>query len=371
METPLIALPADFVEMRRGHIKAHGPMTIDALIAQVGCTKCDESLATFALGTNTACGFKSAKEFVHTATQLAANMSHQTKTGPCRACGGPTKVASVQYHAFHSGLAEDLVVFWKTKRGLFARPSVELLKWNPFGGMLPAGDLTAEEESQFVRDAAFREAWACFEVGDIQNGVGLVEGLCNAYSPDSLLLRFVPQLIAHGYARLSQAIADNHRKLAPDDADGHYWSGEVLLQSMNHGIEPTDRLPEVRQSLEKAVALRGDHLPAALSLCNVLRAEERLDEAKGAFQKLLLHHPDCAEAHFNLAVMALEEDPQLALIHFQQGERIVPEDPDYPVGCARALVRLGRKDEARQSLARAKKLTNTHPRFAELESTLA
>jgi hypothetical protein len=32
MEKPLIALPVDFVEMRRGHIKAYGPMTIDALI---------------------------------------------------------------------------------------------------------------------------------------------------------------------------------------------------------------------------------------------------------------------------------------------------------------------------------------------------
>jgi tetratricopeptide (TPR) repeat protein len=371
MDSPLIALPADFIEMRRGHIKAYGPMTTDALLAQRGCTNCDELLATFALGTNTACGFKSVKELLHTASQLAANMSSQAPTAPCRACGGATKPVSVLYHAFHSGLAQDLVVHWKPKKRLFARASVELLKWNPFGGMLRAGELTADEASQFVHDAAFREAWASFEVGDVQNGVALVEGLCNAYATDPLLLRFVPLLIEGGYARLSHAIADNQRKLAPDDADGHYWSGEVLLQSMNHGVESPDRLPEVRQALEKALALREDHLPAALSLCKVLCAERRFDEAKSAFQKVVLEHPDCAEAHFNVAVMALEGEPQLALIHFQQGERLVPEDPDYPIGCARALLRLGRKDEARHALARGKKLTNAHPRFAELESALA
>jgi len=62
--------------------------------------------------------------------------------------------------------------------------------------------------------------------------------------------------------------------------------------------------------------------------------------------------------------------PAGALVHFQEGERLEPGDPDYPVGAARALVQLGRKDEARKALARAKKLTETHARFAELEAAL-
>jgi hypothetical protein len=68
--------------------------------------------------------------------------------------------------------------------------------------------------------------------------------------------------------------------------------------------------------------------------------------------------------------MALESEPQLSLKHFEEGERLVADDPDYPVGVARALVKLGKKDEARKALGRAKALTEEHPRFKELEAAL-
>jgi len=57
---------------------------------------------------------------------------------------------------------------------------------------------------------------------------------------------------------------------------------------------------------------------------------------------LMERQPDCAEAHFNLATMSLEDESQLTLEHFEAGEGLEPEDPDYLVGAARALVKLGR-----------------------------
>ncbi|HVE83568.1 MAG TPA: tetratricopeptide repeat protein [Myxococcales bacterium] len=371
MDSALIALPAEFVELRREQIQRHGPLVIDVLLAQGACPKCGEKMASFAIGANVSGGYRSVRELVPSATRLAEGMAKQSKTGPCRACGSPTRVAAVQYHAHHAGLGQDIVVRWEAGKGLLSRSSVEVLRWDPQGGMAPAGDLGAVDDARFAHDVAFRDIAGRFEVGDFQNGVALLERLWKVHPGDPLLIRFVPQLMSKGYAKVSMAIAETHRKLAPLDPEGHYWSGEVLFQLGNRGLAPPETLPEVRAALEKALELRPDHLPTALALCNVFRGEKRLDEAKAAFLRLLERHPDCAEAHFDLAVMSLEAAPEEALHHFQQGERLQEKDPDYPVGVARALVRLGRKDEARQALARAKALAPEHPRYAELEAALA
>lgn len=367
---PLIALSADFVEIRRQHVKQHGPFTLDVMVATSACPKCGESVAAqqLGIGTNAACGFKSLKELITTAEKLAENMAVSTAPPDCKSCGRRTKVREVQYHAYHSGLERFVVVQWKPKESLFGKPSVKLLSWDPFGPMLPLGELTSEQEQRLVQDAAFREAWAAFEIGDTQNAVGLVEEIMAAYAGDELLLRFVPLMLGRGYVRISQAIADDHSRRRPDDAEGHYWAGEVLFESIKYNVEPPSRLVEVRGSLERAVSLDSAHLPAALSLCNVLRAEKRLDEARAAFEALLQRHPACAEAHFNLAVMLLEGDPQRALAHFEAGERLAPDDADYPVGRARALVALGRAVEARQALVHARELNPSHPRLAELDA---
>lgn len=367
MNTSLVALPADFVEMRRGHVKQHGAMTLDVILAAGACTRCKQFAGT-SFGTNTACGFKSMKDFVSTATKLAAEKAGRAQATECRSCGGAVKPSSVEYHAFHSGLEHDVVVTWTPKTSFFGKPSVELLKWDPFGGMLPLGDLSPQQEATLVHDAAFREAWAAFETGDNEHAVGLVEQLAGTYPADALLLRLIPVMLGRGYARLGMAIADAYRKRHPEDPEGHYWFGEVLLVSMNHRIEPSERVPDARSAFERTLQLRPNHLPAALSLCNLLRAEGRFDDAKGAFLRLLHEHPDCGEAHFNLAVMTIDSDPATALTHFQQGERLTPNDPDYPVGCARALLALGRKADATEALKRARNLTKEHPRFAEVEA---
>jgi len=167
-------------------------------------------------GTNTACSYKSMKEFVDTATKLAADMANRAPPTACRVCGAAVKPSSVEYHAFHSGLERDVVVMWTPKTGFFGGSSVELLKWDPFGAMLPLGSLSPEEEARLVHDAAFREAWAAFEADDDQNAVGLAEHLAEEYRSDRLLLRFIPIMLARGYARVGQAIADKHRNAHPN-----------------------------------------------------------------------------------------------------------------------------------------------------------
>ena len=120
----LIALPADLAELRRGQIKAHGVMVLDVVLGKCICTKCGAP-AGLALGANTACGFSSVEELVRTGAKRAAGMSRQGKGAPCRACGGPTKIAWAEYHAFHSGLGKDLVVRWTPGEGWLAKGSTE------------------------------------------------------------------------------------------------------------------------------------------------------------------------------------------------------------------------------------------------------
>jgi hypothetical protein len=370
MSTRPLALPADLVEMRRGHIERYGALTLDVVVGGWYCDKCHQHDG-ISFGTNAACRFDSIEHFKRVAADLAVGKSRGDPPRPCRQCGGTARIEMVQYLAHHSGLGKDLLVVWETKRGLLSRPTVELFEWDLVGRMLPARLLTPAEEARFVRDCRFREAWASFELEDVPGGVALVEDLCRDFPSDRLLLKFVPLLLDQGYGRLSGAIADGHRRIAPDDPEGHFWLGETLFRSVNHKAQPPERLPEARQALERALALKPDHLAAAGSLCNVLRAEGRLAEARAGFEHLLQQHPDASEAHFNLALMVIDDDPALALVHFQRGGQLVPDDPDYPVGVARALVKLGRKDEARQALALARTLTPDHPRFAELDAALA
>jgi tetratricopeptide (TPR) repeat protein len=93
--------------------------------------------------------------------------------------------------------------------------------------------------------------------------------------------------------------------------------------------------------------------------------------ARACFAAVITRCPGEAAPHFNLGVMALDSDPQAALDHFTRGESLAPDDVDYSLGRARALVRLGRAEEARQALARARDLDPEHPRIAELESSLS
>ena len=85
----------------------------------------------------------------------------------------------------------------------------------------------------------------------------------------------------------------------------------------------------------------------------------------------LLPHFRCPKCGDQLAAPALVTIAEVALEHFTRGEALAPEDPDYPLGRARALIRLRRMDEAREACERGRELAPEHPRIAEIEAALA
>jgi predicted CXXCH cytochrome family protein len=86
---------------------------------------------------------------------------------------------------------------------------------------------------------------------------------------------------------------------------------------------------------------------AAINLGVVLSAAGRLEEARQAFERAMLHQPDSASAHNNLAVLLLRQrKPQEALRHAAEAARLAPGDLPNRLTHATVLARLERYGEA-------------------------
>ena len=57
----------------------------------------------------------------------------------------------------------------------------------------------------------------------------------------------------------------------------------------------------------------------------------------------------------------MESNPSEALHLFAQGAALQPDDPEYIIGKARALLKMGKKSEADNELAKAKRMDEKHP----------
>jgi tetratricopeptide (TPR) repeat protein len=370
MSAPAIELPAAILKKRRAMLDFAGPLSPEFIVVTGACDDC-QRVVTFASHHQALGAVRSMKELVDHAASLAVKTASKTPAAACPTCGARVAPSTVATLVFHSGLAHDIVILWSRKQGVFGSRSVALLKLDESGAVLPLGALSADDEACLVADLPFRAALALLDSGDGTRAYSMIRDLAALRPDDPLLLRLVPILMVKGDSTMGRCLADAYVKRRPEDADGHYRAAEALLTCVLIGEEPAERVADVKAGLERAVALRPGHRDAALALCNLLRRERRTEEGRIAFAKLVQDHPDWDMAHAGLASMVIEADPETALVHFTQAERLNPEDANYPVGCARALLALGRKAEAREAVKRARKLTSVHRYFATIERALS
>lgn len=355
-------LPAEFAKFRSKMVATYGERALDALVAVTHCPSCG-AVSSHSLGANFNCGFPSFAAFREAVPQMLRQLIGTAGT-TCPRCAAPAK-AGARYHTFLPSQQRDLVAV------VDSAGAVELSAWDPVTSATErAESLDGDEEQRFVRAAALREAHAAFEMNDIDRGVGLVERLMQRFPGDASLIFLVGPLLAAGFARIGAAICAEHVKRAPEDAEGHYWSGEVLFRCMVHDLEPRSRAPEALASLEHALGLRPDDVRALLTLSTLLNATGDADRALAGYERLLALQPDHAQAHYNAGAILLQRDPAKALAHFIAGEKLEPNDPDYHLGCARALIKLDRKMEARWSFERGERLAPNHPKLAEIRADL-
>ncbi len=289
----------------------------------------------------------------------------RAKISPC--CKSACRIAS-DYFVYHTGFGKDLVV--RTIDG--AEPnSVEFaLHIADDDGYRPAPVLTHEEMLTVKRDSLLRFAAQFLDNGkDPAPGLSFIKKAFQQFPGDPMQLRFVHRLLNRKQIGLAEGIAREHLARFPEDAQAHYLMSEVLLQGYAANWQEKQLLSEAEYHARCALSLNSNLQEAQLSICNVLRLRQDAGTIQ-AFEKLVSDWPGYASGHYNYALHHLPTRPEVAFKHFCIGEQLEPRDADYPLGCARASMKLGRKQEAWDAIARAKKLNPDHPRIRELEQQL-
>jgi tetratricopeptide (TPR) repeat protein len=132
--------------------------------------------------------------------------------------------------------------------------------------------------------------------------------------------------------------------------EGRLDSAEVLLQTLSG--EPS--------ATEAASYLRG------------VIASSRMEKAaaQSFFRKALEANPQNADAHAQLGLLLLEDQPASAAAAFAAALALDARDPDRHIGLADALDRLGFADLAKGSLVDALARAPDHPKALELAAAI-
>jgi Flp pilus assembly protein TadD len=309
--------------------------------------------------------YRDLDSLVATARKLGARLFDEA--GACTTCGRRAPAVAVDYHAWHAAMGRDLVV--RTHRRLFT-VEADLAWWTPDLGFQPARP-TEMQRHLVRRDAAFRALRLTLDRSGVRGALPLVEDAAASFRGDPELLGYLPQLLGAGKTDLVGQIAAAHIALKPNDAEGYFWLAMAVYDNVNRGALPRAYLVQAEGHLERALAIKQDFADADCALCHVARARGDEEAALRCFARAVEKYPGNARLLGDLAALELKRAPVDALEHFRRAERLDPNDADFALGSARALVALGRLVEARDATERARALSPQHPRLREVELRLA
>lgn len=293
-----------------------------------------------------------------TTAALADGAAHD----PCARCGGASRLAFADMHFFSSALATDLVA----RHTPGAAPA--LFTWSQAAGAQPHAP-TADLDRAIARDALIRTI-AAEKHEDEDACMAALEEALVTIPGDVELLAYLPWVNGRGNLDLSRRIAAATVARRPEEAGGHFWLAQATVEEVGAGAAPKDKIAEAVPLLERAIALRPDYPDAQIALANVARIRGRDDDAEKALRALIANHPTHPEANYTLGLVLLAKNPAEALACFERGEQASPEDADYPRSRARALIALGRNDEAKVAIARAKELAPNDQRIDQVAAQI-
>ena len=96
-----------------------------------------------------------------------------------------------------------------------------------------------------------------------------------------------------------------------------------------------------------ALRQKPDHPSLPVEVARELSELDNLDEAETVLRELLARQPDSAPARMGMGLLARKrEQPEKALIWYEEALSLAPEHPTVPVELARVLFELNRLDEA-------------------------
>jgi hypothetical protein len=216
--------------------------------------------------------YRDAKSLARHARELATGPAKSQPAAPvCASCQAPTALEFVDYHAYHSGAAKDLVVRTFPPAGLLRSSRQELLWWSPGGGYQPVERLDGAEQATLRTDAAIREAAATLELSGPHAAAPVIESALAEAPGNPALMDFIPSLLRVGKAGLAGAIADAHVDMHPDAPEAHFWLAEIAIQVVAHGAWPSRSSPRRRRtSTVRSPSNRLSPKPR-IARCNILR----------------------------------------------------------------------------------------------------
>ncbi len=351
---------ADPLAHRAASLASYGRYAFDLMISEWRCPNCHQAVPGPEPMVNPAIHYRSSAELEVWLIEALAQASAEAELPRCETCRKDAQVTRMDYHVFHSGFSEDVVFRWK------CTGKTERWRWSEAMGYRPTSVFSKYEEKVFLRDALLRAASAHREADEIDAADEVLLEATRCMPGDPELLRFMPWLNGRLRYSVSGEIANAHVQSRPDDARGHFWMGQVILELVTSQTWPDKALVQATNCFQRALQLDPQEYDAQLGLVNVARVYGDDGQARDLLEALLKQRPEHPEALYTLGLMELDRNPARALDCFSAGEAIQPKDADYPRGCARALIALQRWEEAREATLRAKRLSPEDPRLDDL-----
>jgi len=300
---------------------------------------------------------------------LVAGLASLEATPPRCACGAQQELRAATRHLHHGDRGVDLVV----------AADGALAWWDPrTGASTPLEALPPADAKALARDGLLRHLDGRLAVAD---GQGFCEALLRGatdHAGDPLLLALVDVAAHHGEAgrAVAEALLTAHREAPRADpaatrraaVEAHLAAARLEVEGARSGVDGPEAFDRARAALDEALALDPDQVDAALLRATVLRALGAHDAARDALEAFVARQPACAQALVALGALLLElgeVEPARARFAAVRG------DADAALGEARALLRLGRLDEAAAAVDRGRSLDAEHPRLGPLEHELA
>lgn len=322
----------DTAEWRRESAKKYGALTLDTLVgpSSRALSACANSL------------YRNFEELL----RVAKGMLELDPTA--------------SYYAFHSARGSDLVISL-----VAGRPSAT---WGGVGE--PIVRLSLDEERVLAEDAVLRNAAGTIEVGGIASAYEAIQEAIDRAPQRPELMQFAQQLMPVKKFSIAGQIVSARLAVEPNDARALLLDAKMTMTLVNGGQWGKDRLVDAEHSLGRVLELSPDWLEPRLLWADIPRFGGDPATSATRFLELLRQHPEVDIAHYNLGAIYLASEPARALEHFAAGERLVPKDADYPLGAARALMALGRLDEARAAVQRGVALDPKHRLIDQLRKQL-
>jgi tetratricopeptide (TPR) repeat protein len=264
-----------------------------------------------------------------------------------------------RYYSFHAGFRTDLVIELENGAPLATRSTLE--------GREAVRALPREQERILAEDAALREVAGVVEEHGLEAAYPTIERALTTARGRVELLPVAVDLIRAGKYTLAASILGQRLALAPNDVNALMLDARITINLVRDGLVGPEHLASADARFARVLELEPNNLRGLLMWSEVPRFSGDPRASIPRYAKVLERFPGCEVAHYNLASLLLACQPDEALAHFSAGERLCPEDADYPIGRARALLALGRLQEAGMAAARARELAPNHPQLGWIE----